>query len=290
MKGIGKQVILLLIVLEKHRPRDPATEFSCVKSSLVPTPAPLPRTTTKSLSSKRNVDNDELSAFLERDEMHSLDDIVRNLANNTKIITFQTPNGLMVQSSDYLEGTCVARFNVNIKNDFSFEAFHCGIKCTIKPLSSNRIHILQKWSTVEEAIRFLDMIEINNKKDVLHQQMVSMKSTCVGEKKYNLESIIRAFQYFATSRATYKILRNDYQLPSIQLLTRLTSKVKNIEDDIFLKNIFTNLKQKEKTCILLIDEVYVKPMLQYHGGSMFGQASLFSFCFKLVKTCHRRYF
>ena len=29
---------------------------------------------------------------------------------------------------------------------------------------------------------------------------------------------------------------------------------------------------KEKTCILLVNEVYVKPMLQYHGGSLFGEA------------------
>ena len=67
-------------------------------------------------------------------------------------------------------------------------------------------------------------------------------------------------------------MRNDYELPSVQTLTRLTSKVKNVNDDIFLKNVFSNLNMKEKTCILLVDEVYVKPMLQYHGGSLFGKA------------------
>ena len=115
-------------------------------------------------------------------------------------------------------------------------------------------------------------MEIDNKKDVLRQQMNSMKACCVGEKKYELNTIIRAFEYFATSRATYKILRNDYELPSVQTLTRLTSKVKNVNNDIFLKNVFSNLNMKEKTCILLADEVYVKPMLQYHGCSLFGKA------------------
>ena len=71
-------------------------------------------------------------------------------------------------------------------------------------------------------------MEIDNKKDVLRQQMNSMKACCVGEKKYELNTIIRAFEYFATSRATYKILRNDYELPSVQTLRRLTSKVKNV--------------------------------------------------------------
>ena len=41
---------------------------------------------------------------------------------------------------------------------------------------------------------------------------------------------------------------------------------------IFLKNVFSNLSMKEKTCIMFVDEVYVKPMLQYHGGSLFEKA------------------
>ena len=39
-----------------------------------------------------------------------------------------------------------------------------------------------------------------------------------------------------------------------------------------MKNVFSNLNMKGKTCILLVDEVYIKPMLQYHGGSLFGKA------------------
>ena len=185
---------------------------------------------------------------MEKDKIRSLDEICQNsnnLENATmKIVCFQTSNGLIIQSSDYLDGTCVSRFNLKIHLDFSYEAFHCGIKCTIN------------WSTIQEAIRYLNAMEIDNKKDVLRQQMNSMKA-CVGEKKYELNTIIRTFEYFATSRATYKILRNDYELPSVQTLTRLTSKVKNVNDDIFLENVFSNLNMKEKTCILLVDEVYV---------------------------------
>ena len=36
---------------------------------------------------------------------------------------------------------------------------------------------------------------------------------------------------------------------------------------------FENLKdERQKTCILLLDEVYVKTILQYHGGILFGKA------------------
>ena len=36
---------------------------------------------------------------------------------------------------------------------------------------------------------------------------------------------------------------------------------------------FQNLNdERQNTCILLLDEVYVKAMLQYHGGILFGKA------------------
>ena len=72
---------------------------------------------------------------------------------------------------------------LKIHLDFSYEAFHCDIKCT-NPFSRDKIHTLKKWSIIQEAIRYLNAMEIDNKKDVLRQQMNSMKACCVGEKKY----------------------------------------------------------------------------------------------------------
>ena len=266
----------IVIYYGKPRPRDPPTEFDCVKKSLTPTPPPLPRTTKSALPSKRSVQGDELSTFLEKDKIHSLEQIQQNISSvitiDGGVVCFRIENSLMIQSGDYMPETCVSRFNLRIFHDFSFESFHCGIKCTITPLSRNMINLLTKWSIIEEAVRYLNAIEIDQKKAVLIQQMQSMKPCNVGHKKYSADIIVRAFQYFATSRATYHLLRNDYELPSIQTLTRLTSKVKNINDVSFLQNVFSSQDEKRKTCILLVDEVYVKPMLQYHGGSLFGKA------------------
>ena len=44
---------------------------------------------------------------------------------------------------------------MKIKEDFSYEAFHSGIKCIISSLSQNRITRLTRWSQVDEAVRFL---------------------------------------------------------------------------------------------------------------------------------------
>ena len=83
---------------------------------------------------------------------------------------------------------------------------------------------------------------------------------------------MRAFQYFATSRSLYKRLINDYQLPSVSTLTRITSKVSKVEDVPFLKRVLDTTEKKQKYCVLLHDEVYVKKMLLYHGGTVFGKA------------------
>ena len=48
-------------------------------------------------------------------------------------------NILFVQSADFLDRTGVPRFLLKISQDFSFNAFHRGVKCSIKTLSSNRV-------------------------------------------------------------------------------------------------------------------------------------------------------
>ena len=45
-----------------------------------------------------------------------------------------------------------------------------------------------------------------------------------------------------------------------------------MDDSTYITNVFSKLPQEQKTCILIIDEVYVKSMLQYHGGILFGKA------------------
>ena len=79
--------------------------------------------------------------------------------------------------------------------------------------------------------------------------------TYVGEKKYSLEMFIRAFEYFALSRAKYNRLRRDFQLLSISTLTCITSKVKNTDDNSYIHKVFSNLTdERQKTCVLLLDE------------------------------------
>ena len=89
-------------------------------------------------------------------------------------------------------------------------------------------------------------------------------SNSIHEQKYTPEMVVRGFEYFAKSRSCYKLLRNDYELPSIS--TSTTSKISNIEDSSFVRSVFKRPNGGQKKCILLIDEIYVKPMVSYHDG------------------------
>ena len=99
-----------------------------------------------------------------------------------------------------------------------------------------------------------------------------MRATPIGQKVYSAEIIIRALEYFCTSRTLYSKLRQDYALPSIRTLTRITSKVGKLDEGHFLKKVFQNMNERQKLCIVIFDEIYVKMALLFHGGSVFGKA------------------
>lgn len=99
-----------------------------------------------------------------------------------------------------------------------------------------------------------------------------MGTPVVGKPVYSPETIIRAFEYFTTSRALYQRLRIDFQLPSVQTLTRITSKVAKLDEETFSKAVFQNLEERQNLCVVLQDKVYVNKMILYHGGQVFGRS------------------
>lgn len=65
-----------------------------------------------------------------------------------------------------------------------------------------------------------------------------MIPTVIAKEMYGQELIVRAFQHFATSTKSHKQLRIYYQIQSIKILTRITSKVlTSNEDEMNVKKI-----------------------------------------------------
>ena len=77
-----------------------------------------------------------------------------------------------------------------------------GVKCQISVLTKNHINLCNRWSTIEEVLRFFGYFEIDKKKDVLKQQSYAMSySNSIHEQKYTPEMIVRGFEYFTKSRS-----------------------------------------------------------------------------------------
>ena len=77
---------------------------------------------------------------------------------------------------------------------------------------------------------------------------------------------------YSKSRSTYIDLLKHITLPSVRYMQRLTSQVDRVGDVEFVKQLASDLKEEQKLCFLLADEVFVKPGFQYHGGSVYGLA------------------
>ena len=268
----------------RKRPRDPSSVFTCVQSSLVPTPLPPPRKTIKTSSGARNTLPDELDNFLENDRIENFYFLCNNFANRylevQNMVCYKVGNEdhngeiFVVQSAEFVEKSAISLFLLKIYSDFTFEGFSRGIKQTVESLAKNRIKVINRYSILDEVIRFLKNVQENEKTRSLMQHVSAMGPKVVGDKLYSPEMIIRAFEYFAISRSLYERLRTDYQLPSIRLLTNITSKFKsNLDDDKFIKSVFESIPDdKKKHVVILFDEVYVQPALLFHGGSIFGRA------------------
>ena len=198
----------------KLRPKDPPSMWLNIPSSQVPTPSASRRTTLRASSSVRNVQKDELEQFLAKDKV-SFSTLEERLVNNKwdqfyqySIIAFLIANVIIIQSNHYESG--ISMHLIKIFENLGFETYHCGVKCHIPSLSSNRITTVQSMSVLDEILRFLSSMPADNKKQIILQQVTAMGPKCIGKKLYFPEMIERSFGYFATSRALYTNLRDDF--------------------------------------------------------------------------------
>ena len=72
----------------------------------------------------------------------------------------------------------------------------------------------------------------DHKKNIQSQQVLAMAPKMVGI-KYSSDIVIHAFEYYATSQTLYNRLRDDFQLPPLATLGRMTSKVSKLNEKSF---------------------------------------------------------
>ena len=257
------------------RPIDPPTVFdNCdIPKSAIPTPCPPSRTTERSSALVRSVEPDQINDHnqLMRVEFENINHKIHEHVSD--IICYVHNNTVHIQSVNFAAGG-VHKFLVKINPDLSYEAYQGGVRCFISTLIDMNIHRLQDWGQVIEVFRYLNVTPPSIKSKIIAEDIESLSNVkIVGKKVYELDKVLRAFEYFATSRAAYTQFSEHYQLPSISMLTKLTSKCTSLSELDFIGKVFENLDEKQRQCNVLVDEIFVKPQLLYHGGQLFGKAA-----------------
>lgn len=91
--------------------------------------------------------------------------------------------------------------------------------------------------------------------------------------RYSSDIIIHSFQWKLISTALYKKLSTFFILPSIRRLQQLSTGL-NVRptqlDFSYLSSRIRNLKEQERVCILLFDEVYTAAKVEYQNGEFVG--------------------
>ena len=146
------------------------------------------------------------------------------------VVAFWDENILTVQSSKFVDS--IPLFMLRIYNNLHFEIFCYGVRCYISNLFKKHKNTYDTWSKFKEIIRYLNSMAFDYKKIILSQQFLAMAPKMVGI-KYSSDIVIHAFGYYATSRTLYNRLRDNFQLPSLATLGRITSKVSKLNEKIF---------------------------------------------------------
>ena len=259
-----------------RRPSCPPTIFDCVPMSQRPTPAPKPRPTKRAHSPTRNHLPDELEEFIKKDTIRFEDingKFMQNVPEKYKNVNIYVFEEKIHIVSPHLLSNTVAKFIIKIHPDLKYEAYQAGTR--VFPFASRlHVHKMETWTGLVAVLDYLEMSQPSHKNNVLLQHIDCMnKEKIVGQRVYDIEVILRAFEYYAVSRSCYHRLYKDYKLPCTDTLRKLTCKTKSINDLEFVKSVFNNLDEKQCQCLILVDEIHVKPLLVYSGGSIFGEAA-----------------
>ena len=125
-----------------------------------------------------------------------------------------------------------------------------------------------------ESIKFGDLSDNENAYNFLAEQL-NLLCQALSRDRYTTDTLIIAFQINHKSTSCHLELRQLLCLPSIRLLQSVSSNldVNNSNNCItFLKRKATLLTTDELLGNVQLDEIYVKPKMQYKGDKIVGYA------------------
>ncbi|XP_045482104.1 uncharacterized protein LOC123686148 [Harmonia axyridis] len=137
---------------------------------------------------------------------------------------------------------------------------------------------------MEKSLKYLDLaLTVSCEKNLPHSKNLEilidqLKQITLKKNRYSSSTIIMAFLIHTTSHSTYELLRGFFMLPNKRYLQRISSGLNvspnnDIHNNNYISNIFSNLTPREKVVVLLIDEIYITPRLDYRSKNLIGYAA-----------------
>ena len=228
------------------------------------------------------------------EEQNPLEDDILLYQNNENSICFY--------SKSKFQDTGIPCYTLEITTDFHVVTYHCGIKVMLPiALGSHHKFVLTRWSELlqifvqlsnwesemtkmkdkfqneiypgdPEYLKLQKRTKWYQKYNIWLEQGTLLSHRDVKKVKYTPAKISRDFESYVVSRSAYELNSAYYEQASTKLLQRLTSSVSKFDEVTYYSKIFDNFENDRKICCILFDEIYVKKMLQYHGGKVFGLA------------------
>ena len=145
-----------MAIHRKLRHPEPPSIFSHLPKSVIPTAPSKPKPTSRCRFENRTAFADQFAQFNKKDNLTF--EVLSNEAATHEftcpIVSCKIGDSLYLQSCSYFSDA-VPTFLIKVTEDLKYNAYQTGIRCNIQSLSTNRINILNSWSKVEEAVRFL---------------------------------------------------------------------------------------------------------------------------------------
>lgn len=245
------------------RPTEPPMIFTDVPPSCVPKPAPKERK--KNSFAERNAQPDELDEFLVRDAFNPSECVEQVMLACPDCVCYKLDNNLCVKSKSR-QGS-VAAFTVFVNLVTMIAECYWGVLKVSVPLLSNNKSITAV-SQLQAITNFL--VNYENKDERV--RFVTRQIELLNDKRFSPDDLATSFRLRALGSAAYDQFRELLVLPSGRLLRRLTSGVAQLSNVEYYSAIFSNLTDLQRNCVLMVDEMFVKPSLQYQGRQMFGES------------------
>lgn len=203
----------------------------------------------------------------------------------------QNPDGLLL--FDIRQSLPVkVSSSVEIKNTFQVTAFHGNSNVFVHDLLGFS-HELTRWSQLEGILHrvrtseqnlnseiFASLNDLRTMFDDLPENIMFLFDQlrlCTvpnNGRRYPVQLIHHAVNLFLSSRNAYRTLSGLLSLPCPKTLKNFLGRIGEVgthsECEMTVASVFENLSPRQRKCLIIFDEIYVRPSIRFRSQHLIG--------------------